>query len=334
MLITAASSMSTDIVKADSNQPIFGRSPASEPYDYVSQGSFSGKEQPASPDPLVSYRWDDPKAGDSLEIFLQKPVKVTSAMPENFKATESLTTDQVSVEVIGAGTIVADFGAEFAGWLEFESPDLSGGVTMGISEHNKPAVTNRGAQSMSKTSAPKKYGDTYRLELNDELYEGVRFGFINIENFSKPFHITEIRLVCQTKPVNYNGSFSSNNEMLNKIWYTAAYDVRTNLKKDYFSAILTDRGDRFSWTGDAYPAQAAALAAFGNYDFVLENLHYTSLRSNGIESYEIYWVLSLIDYYRHTGDKEGVKGLLSQATGRLDHAYNVYGTNPNLEFFG
>ena len=122
--------------------------------------------------------------------------------------------------------------------------------------------------------------------------------------------------------------------MLNKIWYTAAYDVQANLKKDYMAAILMDRGDRHSWTGDAYPTQAASLVAFYNTDFVLENMRYTSTRSNGIESYELYWVLSLIDYYEYTGDQQGVKSLLSEATKRLDHAYDIYGTNPNLGFYG
>ena len=33
---------------------IFGESPIEEPYSYVEKGSFSGEEQPASPDPLVT----------------------------------------------------------------------------------------------------------------------------------------------------------------------------------------------------------------------------------------------------------------------------------------
>ena len=316
------------------NPPIWGSSPITEPYEYVADGSFSGEEQPYSPDPLVNYRWDNPTADDDLEIFLRKPVSATTEQEDAFQRLDSATTDNVDIEVTGEGTILLDFGVEFAGWLEIDSPDLSGELTLGVSEYNQPAFVNSGPQSPSKTAAPVKYGDTYRLELNSELYEGVQFGFINVTNFDQPFHISDIRLVCQTKPVNYEGSFDSDNEMLNKIWYTAAYDVRANLKKDYMAAILMDRGDRHSWTGDAYPTQAASLVAFYNTDFVLENMRYTSTRSNGIESYELYWVLSLIDYYEYTGDQQGVKSLLSEATKRLDHAYDIYGTNPNLGFYG
>ncbi|MCI8360045.1 MAG: hypothetical protein HFE86_01745 [Clostridiales bacterium] len=314
------------------NRAIWGTSPISEPYPYVSKGEFSGKEVAASPDPLVSYRWDDPKADDDMEIFLRRPVSAIADKSENFDGIESLTEEVTDITVNGEGSICLDFGTEFAGWLEIDSPDLSGGLTLGVSEYNQPAINNRGP----KTKTPIKYGDTYRLELklDAEMYEGVRFGFINITQFEKPFHITGVRLVCQTKPVNYNGSFDSDNEMLNKIWYTAAYTVKAALTKDYFGAILLYRGDRYSWTGDAYPAQGAAMCAFANYDFVLKNLHHTAEHRNNIESYEMYWIFSLIDYYEHTGDKSGVEGLLSQAAGRLDHAYEVYGTNPSLRFFG
>ena len=43
-----------------------------------------------------------------------------------------------------------------------------------------------------------------------------------------------------------------------------------------------ERSDRHSWTGDAHPSQAASMVAFGNYDFVKQNLFYTSTQFNGI----------------------------------------------------
>ncbi|MHB8871940.1 MAG: hypothetical protein ACYC5G_05805 [Candidatus Doudnabacteria bacterium] len=62
-----------------------------------------------------------------------------------------------------------------------------------------------------------------------------------------------------------------------------------------------ERGDRYSWTGDSYPSQAASMVAFDNYDFVKKNLENTSKQDNGIASFSLYWVLSLIDYYNYTG---------------------------------
>lgn len=119
-----------------------------------------------------------------------------------------------------------------------------------------------------------------------------------------------------------------------------------DMKEKIFSVLMQTSGAIFgespieepysyvekgSFSGEEQPA---SLAAFGNYDFILKNLRYTAVRSNGIESYELYWILSLIDYYEYSGDAAGTKSLLSEATARLDHAYEIYGTHPSLSFFG
>jgi hypothetical protein len=95
-----------------------------------------------------------------------------------------------------------------------------------------------------------------------------------------------------------------------------------------------ERSDRHSWTGDAHPSQAASMVAFGNYDFVKTNIRYTSTQSNGIAGYALYWVLSLIDYYNYTGDKALLDEMLDNACGKLDAAYQHYGNNPGLSFYG
>jgi alpha-L-rhamnosidase len=137
-----------------------------------------------------------------LEIYTLKPVKVTADNPSSFSNPNSLTSDSPSVTVTGTGSIMFDFGVESAAWLEFDSPDITDSVKMSISEYNESAVVNTGAQNPVKTLAPIKYGNTYRLELNKELYEGVRFGWIHVRKFSKSWHITGLRLECQIKPTN------------------------------------------------------------------------------------------------------------------------------------
>jgi alpha-L-rhamnosidase len=266
-----------------------------EPYPGIRNGSFSGKPVQESPDPLITYRWNNPKASDSLEIYTLEPKKITGFPAGSFKEVNG------QIIVSGTGSLMLDFGVKSAGWLEFESDDLVDSIEMSISEYNEPAIVNSGAQNRIKTKVPKKYGNTYRLELNDELYEGVRFGWIHVNTYSKPWHIKNIRLVCQVKPVNYKGSFACNDPELMRIWYTGAYVVKLNLQQDYFGAILMERSDRHSWTGDAFPAQAASLVAFGNFDFVKKNLAFTSGQNNVIAAYSLYWVLSLIDYFNYTG---------------------------------
>ena len=290
----------------------------------------NGIANPLSPDPIINYTWANPKATDGLESYQLKPVSCAPSTSQSFN-TDDFKKNSVIV-VNGKGDLRFDFGQTNAGWLEFDSPDLNEKVEMSISEYNQPP--NYSSNYPPKTLSPKKHGNTYRLELNPDLYEGVRFGWIHVQSFSKSWHITGVRLICQTRPTNYNGSFSCSDTMLTRIWYTGAYTVKLSLLKDYLGAILMNRGDRFSWTGDAHPAQAASMVAFGNYDFIKKNIAYTSTQSNGIRSYALYWVLSLIDYYRYTGDTTTLKTYIDNACAKLDDAYKVYGTNPNLEYYG
>lgn len=298
------------------------------PYPPVGN-TFSGKPVPQSPDPLVAFRWKIPKWTDSLQVYVLNPVSVKADRKENVSI-ESMT----DLEVNGPCDLMFDFGRVSAAWFEFESDDLDGEVQMSVSEFNEPAVFNVGSQHPKKTAAPVRHGDTWRLELNDQLYEGVRFAWIHVRSLKKSAHISSVRLVCQVKPTNYEGSFACGDTLLSRIWYTGAYTVKLNLLQNYFGAILMERSDRHSWTGDAHTSQAASMVAFGNFDFVKQNLRYTSTQYNGIPSYSLYWVLSLIDYYMYTGDKILLDELLENACKKLDVAYDHYDSHPNITFYG
>ena len=305
------------------------RSPIPQPYGYVTGGAMKGLAVPDSPDPLVSYVWDNPQASDPLQIYVVRPVlaEVVEGSPQAFEGIATAGRENCSIRVKDRGVLRLDFGVELPAWIEIDSPDLNGDVQLAVSEYNTYEL-------ILEKATPKAYGRTYRLELNRELYEGVRYGFICVNSLQREFTISSIRAVCQTKPANYMGRFDCDNPLINKIWYVGAYDVRANQREDCFGAILLDRGDRFSWTGDAYPSQAASLVAFANYDEVLKNLHWTEGHPNGIETYELYWVESLIDYYMYSGDERGFRELLPLAQKRLDHAWDIFDMPSGLFYLG
>lgn len=308
-------------------------SPIQEPYALLHGGSFAGPRVAESPDPLVGYRWSNPETGDSLQTYVLEPAASFTDTPASFRITGVRPGGQDSIVVEGVGSIRFDFGVESAAWLEFDSADLSGEVEMSISEYNEPAVENTGPAHRFKTYQPRRYGNTYRLELNSQLYEGVRFGWIHVCAFEQPWHITGVRAVCQVKPTNYVGCFSCSDPMLTRTWYTGAYSVKANFYKDYFGALLMDRGDRISWTGDAHPAQAAALVSFGNWDFIRNNLERSATTNNGIESYSLYWILSLVEYYQHTADRKTFEKYVDHARMLLDRGASIY-SDPPISFYG
>ena len=289
-------------------------------------GSFSAPPVPESPDPLVAYHWANPQSSDPFQVYELRPKAVSTDTPASFGNLKSLTGKKTSMMVQGTGTIQLDFGVESAAWIEFDSPDCPGEIEVSISEYNEPGI--------DKTGIAVRHGSTFRLELNSELYDGVRFAWIRVKAFSKPWHITAVRAVCQVKPTNYRGSFSCSDPELTKSWYMAAYGVKVSLCADYFGSILMDRGDRISWTGDAHPTQAAALVAFANYDFIRRNIDNTATKDNGIRSYALYWVLSLLDYYYYSGDVALLTKYLDTVRAKLDAAYAAFDKDPPLRFYG
>ena len=293
------------------------------PYQPLHDGGFTGSDVPLSPDPLVGYFWRDPQATDDLQFYLLRPVKVSTDEPGSFAGLKSACKERCNITVRGTGTLQFDFGTESAAWLVFDSPDIpEGSVEAGVSEFTAPSWEHTIAAPTATG------GHTYCLKLKNKFdYNGVRFGMIYVRSFDgHPWHITNVRLVCQIKPTNYKGSFSCSDPMLTKIWYTGAYTVKLNLLHKLIGAILMDRGDRVPWTGDDHIAQGAALAAFGDWGDIAQNMNITAKNYNRIPSYALYWVLSLMDYYNYTGDRAlltqyipNVQDKLTQGEGWFDH---------------
>ena len=339
---------------------------ALDPYPYLYGCNLNGNVQrggSASPDPFVNASWNGSAVNMSqLQVYYvdrAAAVDVHSFSSSStddhvpFLGIQSLLSNDIptNVTVMNSGQLVLDFGREHAGWLEFDvgvsDADTASGIWLSISEYSAPAVVNSGPKHPNKTALPVKYVDegsdtaTFRLELNEELYEGVRFGFLTVtQRPKKPFTITSIRLVAQIHPVEYGGGFASTSPLLDKVWWTAGYTVSLNLMPDYLGSILMMRGDRYSWTGDAHTSQAAAYALYSNaiVPFILHNINRTACAtcSNGIESYALYWVLSLCDYYHSTGDVEAFVAFSSFAFAKLDHAIAIFPaiSSTNLAFYG
>jgi alpha-L-rhamnosidase len=296
------------------------RSPAPQPWPYVNGGSFNGPDAAGSVDPLLCYRWPDPRPEDGLQLYVLLPEKVDTDTPQSFEGLDTLLSDAPAVVVSGPGTIRLDFGRESAAWFEMDSADCPGGVRLSISEYNQPEYTNVG----DKTGVPQRLGDTWRAVFNPELYEGVRFAFIHVDTVPARWAITGIRLVCQVKPANYEGSFSCSNPLLDRVWHMGAYSVKLGNLQHFTTPILIERSDRVQWNGlDFSIMNTANLVAFNARGFVRKQIAATNTPPGincGIYSFELYDVLSVCDYYRSTGDDSLVRECRPEVEAKLERA--------------
>jgi len=244
------------------------------------------------------------------------------------------------------GRLRLDFGVERAGWFEFFSPDLSSAslIKASISEYNEPWP--------GKTLTVKAYdGNLFRLETNDELYEGVRFAWIIYEPQGSPsdapvsWTITQARIVAQVKPVNYTGSFTSAESTLTAVWHAGALGSRLNMHEQYFGSILMDRGDRVSIQGDGHPTMAAALAAFASpevHRLVKVMLNATDsgckgchVVDDGIMSYPVLWTMSVHDWLWSSGEKNAfLTEFADDVASILTRDFESFLTNPFISLQG
>lgn len=221
--------------------------PPPEPWPILNGGQFSGKGQPMSPDPLVSYEWKEGAYDPSkLQIFKLAATSASSTNSSSFyNISSAIGSLDTSILVSGSGTIVFDFGVEAAAWIEIDTEGLVQNdlalISMSTGEGNLPTFVGS-----YKTGAPAVYGSTLRLETNEELYEGVRYAFFSLSAApSRPFKISGVRLMCQARALNYTGSFhSAGDDLLERIWWTGAYTIRVLLLPTYMGSVLVERGDR------------------------------------------------------------------------------------------
>lgn len=122
-------------------------------------------------------------------------------------------------------------------------------------------------------------------------------------------------------PVKRKASFSSSDEMLNKIWSVAAHTFELNSREFYLDGI---KRDRWVWSGDSY--QSYFINRYLCFDEDIARRTIVALGGKGeveqhintIMDYTFYWIISIYDYYEMTGDIEFVKGIFPRMKAFMD----------------
>ncbi|OHB53369.1 MAG: hypothetical protein A2Y10_16435 [Planctomycetes bacterium GWF2_41_51] len=132
------------------------------------------------------------------------------------------------------------------------------------------------------------------------------FRFVRIDLLSETkLHVHNIKAVALERPLEYKGRFECSDDMLNRIWKTGARTVHLCCQDYLLDGI---KRDRLVWVGDIHPQLAVIAFVFGRQDIVTESLDYIYNRTvpdiwmNGIGSYNLWWLISLYNWYWLIGD--------------------------------
>ena len=229
--------------------------------------------------------------------------------------------------------ILLDFGKEIQGGLQ---------IVTGMGKNTPVKIRVRFGESVSEAMSELggEQGATNDHAMRDYIVElpwlgvaetgnsGFRFVRIDLLTANVDLLIKEINAIFTYRDIPYLGSFSCNDERLNRIWMTGAYTVHLNMQEYVWDGI---KRDRLVWLGDLHPEVMTISSVFGFNEVVPKSLDLardiTPLPQwmNGMCSYSLWWVIIHRDWYRFHGNlnylneqKEYLTGLINILFTKVD----------------
>ena len=200
----------------------------------------------------------------------------------------------VSSEKACGGTLY-DFGKESFGNIVFENVSESAAkFSAYCGESREEALDFK--NSIVKINA--------ECENGAYTSESVAFRFVYVPDFGAEYTLAAD---FEYLPVENRGTFTSGDELINKIYDIAVYTLGLNSREAYFDGI---KRDRWVWGGDAYQSFLANYYLAFDTDTVRRTLRIlhgddpVTMHVNTIPDYSFYWIISLWEYYCYTGDRE------------------------------
>ncbi len=211
----------------------------------------------------------------------------------------------VSRQVIDNG-VLFDFGDEMFGYLYINNAKAEDKLHVCYGETVEEATSVKSTLIFEHIEG----SDSYKLR-----QRAFRYVYI-IGN-------TDVTATAESEylPLEYKGSFRSNDETINNIWDICVKTLHLNTREVLLDGI---KRDRWCWGGDAY--QSYKFCNYLFYDKEIIKRTTLGLRGqpamrehiNTIMDYSLYWVIGLWDYYFTFGDKTFIKNVYYKATTLMD----------------
>lgn len=221
-------------------------------------------------------------------------------------------------EIHKGGWVLLDFGSEIQGGIDIvvqNSPHKRPNVRITFGESVMEALSTVGGEKNPTNDHSVRDFVAEVSSMSAARFGNTGFRFVRVESLDCTLFIRGIKGVFEYKDVPYLGSFSCDDEMLNKVWNTAAYTVHINML-DYL--IEGTKRDRLVWLGDLHPEVSTVMAVFGYDDSIPKSLdlvrddtpldvpenpdHPEYTWMNNIPSYTMWWIKIHRDWYWQNGD--------------------------------
>ena len=211
-----------------------------------------------------------------------------------------------------SAAVLLDFGREINGsvriltFSSYSDGPVSVNITCG--ESVSEALSGLGCKNSTNDHAVRS-ADHLLPSYSDMTFNetGFRFVYLRLNGEFAKLSVKSVAAVSVYRNIPYLGSFSCNNETLNKIYSVAAYTCKLCLQNYIWDGI---KRDRLVWVGDMHPEMLTVRSVFGDIPIVEETLDYirnaTPLLNwmNNMPTYSLWWLIIVKDWYFYTGSEK------------------------------
>lgn len=195
-----------------------------------------------------------------------------------------------------AGGMLFDFGKETFARTQISLPQTEEQIFIGYGESREEALDREWSVTHFYISA-----EDHPSQQKIVSYPAYAFRYIFVGADG-----ADVKAQYEYLPLEYRGKFQCNDELINRIWKTAAYTFHLNCREFFLDGI---KRDRWVWAGDAYQSLFVNHYLFMDADIEKRTLTALGGKSpfrqhiNTIMDYTFFWVISCWEYYCAYGDK-------------------------------
>jgi hypothetical protein len=234
------------------------------------------------------------------------------------------------------GAALYDFGRELAGYPRITISDALGGEVVDIG-YAEALVDSKGAPISPASGKPGRlnpqyghvqYADRFICKPGTNVFEtfdkrAFRYLQVDVRGARQPVTVAPVTVTVSTYPVVNVGAFECSDDRLNRIWDIGRWTLQLNMEDAYTDCPWRERAQ---WWGDARVSALVNYYAFGDTTLVRRGLQQaaeaqdseglvpgvfpTEFYGNRLPSYALHWVISLQEYWLHTGDLATATSLL------------------------
>lgn len=258
--------------------------------------------------PVGSWNFDAPESKPS-------GFKLTT-QPSNAKKTEKI-----------AGSQLVDFGKETFGYIKIHGLKGKGKLALYYGESREEALDSAKCETLDHLSFDGNQPETY-------THNGSKaFRYVQVKA-DPTIQYDSISMLYEYLPLTHRGTFTSSDQLLNKIWDVSAYTMQLTTREFFVDGI---KRDRWVWSGDAYQSYLMNYYLFFDSGSVertllaLRGKEPVTAHINIIMDYSLYWFVGVYDYYLHTGDTKFIKTFYPRMKSLMDFCLNRRNKNGFLE---